>query len=81
MNTGIPTTGNFRRCRRQRGSAVLIFLTLLSIMLVLVAANGRTLNSLKREIRLIEQRQVRHWQLPPTNATNAVTTRPQTTAP
>ena len=49
---------------------MLIFLTLLSIMLVLVAANGRTLNTLKREIRLIEQNQVRRLDRSLTNAPN-----------
>jgi hypothetical protein len=58
---------------RQGGSATIIFVTLLSIMLVLVAANGRTLVLLKKEVRLIEQRQVQRLQGSPTNAPAAVT--------
>jgi hypothetical protein len=68
MNTRIPICANFRHRSDQRGSAVLIFLILLSVMLVLVAANGRTLNSLKREIRLIEQSQVRRLERSQTGA-------------
>jgi hypothetical protein len=83
MNTRIPTAAGSHRDRCQHGSAVLIFLVLLSVMLVLVAANGHVLNSLQREIRLVEQRQLRHWQRPETNAMSAVVVQPEThrTAP
>lgn len=50
---------------RQRGSATIIFITLVSIMLVLVAANGRTLLLLKREVQSIEQRQIQRLQRAP----------------
>jgi hypothetical protein len=43
---------------RERGSAVVLFLALLSIMLVLVAANGRTLLLLKKDLQVIEHRQI-----------------------
>jgi hypothetical protein len=50
---------------RQRGSATIIFITLVSIMLVLVAANGRTLLLLKRDVQSIEQRQIQRLQRAP----------------
>jgi hypothetical protein len=50
-----------------------VLITLLAIMLVLVAANGRTLVLLKKEIRLIEHRQVQRLERSLTNATSAVT--------
>ena len=43
---------------QERGSAVVIFLALLAIMLILVAANGRTVALLKLELQLIEHKQV-----------------------
>ncbi len=60
-------------CRRrgrtgERGSAVVIFLALLAIMLVLVAANGKTLVLLKKELQLIEHKQVQRLERSQTNA-------------
>ena len=45
--------------RKQNGSAVLIVLILLGILLMFIAGNTRTLNQLKREINLIEQKQLK----------------------
>jgi hypothetical protein len=59
--------------RSERASAVVIFLALLAIMLVLVAANGRTLLLLKKDLRLIEQRQVQRLQRSQTNAVSLAT--------
>jgi len=42
----------------QRGSAVVVVMALLSIMLMLAAANTVTLNWLKSEVRLVEKRQM-----------------------
>ncbi|HOX58973.1 MAG TPA: hypothetical protein PLC99_18980 [Verrucomicrobiota bacterium] len=52
-----PTPFRSRPRHRQRGSAVIIVLALLVIMLIYVAGNIRTLQSLGRELRLIEQQQ------------------------
>ena len=48
--------------RRQDGSAVLVVLALLSIMLIYSAANRQTLSMLSSELHLIEQRQIRNLQ-------------------
>ena len=52
----------------EHGSAVVMFLALLAIMLVLVTANGKTLFLLKKELRLIEQRQIQRLDPLKTNA-------------
>jgi hypothetical protein len=57
------------RPHRQSGSAVLIFITLLAIMLMLIAANGSALLHLHRELKLLDQRQIKHLTASQTNAT------------
>ena len=56
--------------RRQAGSAVIIVMALLAIMLVYVAGNLRTLYHLGRELRLLERQQIHRLQTA-TRATNA----------
>lgn len=46
----------------RRGSAVLMLLALIALLLVIVAANDGNINSLRRELRVIERAQQRHWQ-------------------
>ena len=72
----------------QRGSAVIVVLALLGIMLLYVESNLATLNHLHRELRLVELRQLRHWQAAAPSATNTPprapipdTKKPGTTAP
>jgi hypothetical protein len=48
--------------RRQSGSAVIIVMALLAIILVYVAGNLRTINSLGRELKLLERQQTRRLQ-------------------
>jgi len=60
--------------RRQAGSAVIIVLALLAIILVYVAGNLRTLSSLGRELRLLERQQTRRLQ-----TANATTNSPSAT--
>ena len=64
-----------RSRRREAGSAVIVVMALLAIMLVYVAANLRTLNSLGRELKLLELQQTRRLQTaaPTTNSPSAVT--------
>ncbi len=61
--------------RRQSGSAVIVVLALLVIMLIYVAGNLRTLSSLERELKLLERQQTRRLQVaePATNSPPAVT--------
>ena len=61
--------------RRQSGSAVIVVVALLAIMLVYVAANIRILSSLLRELRLLERQQTQRLQTaaPRTNLPPAIT--------
>ena len=61
--------------RRQSGSAVIVVMALLAIILVYVAGNLRTLHNLGRELRLIERQQIRRLQkaATSTNAPPAIT--------
>ncbi len=60
---------NFTERRRQNGSAVLLFITLLAIMLMLITANGSALLHLHRELKLLDQRQIKRLNASQTNAT------------
>ena len=46
---------------RRAGVAVLLVLTLLSLMLIYITANARTIYNLGRELKLIERQQLQHW--------------------
>lgn len=46
---------------KQSGSAVLIVLVLLACLAVFLAANSSALHSLKRELKLIEERQLKKY--------------------
>ena len=61
--------------RRQSGSAVIVVMALLAIILVYVAGNLRTLTSLGRELKLLERQQIRRLQSasPRTNPPPAIT--------
>jgi len=48
--------------RRQSGSAVIVVMALLTIIMVYVASNLRTINSLGRELKLLERQQIRRLQ-------------------
>jgi Tfp pilus assembly protein PilX len=67
MNTRLPIISR----RRQRGSAVLVLLILLVIMTLLAAANSSALLHLRREVNLLEHRQVGRLNATPTNAVAA----------
>ena len=51
----------------ERGSATLIFIGLLAIMIILVTVNGRALTRLRHEIKAIEQHQVKRLEISLTN--------------
>jgi len=57
----IPSSSEsrFSNRHRQEGTAVIVMLAILSIMLLYIAATTRSLNSLNQELMLLEQRQVR----------------------
>ena len=52
---------------RQYGSAVVLYLTLLAIMVILSAANTNTLLHLHRELNLLDQRQIKRLNASATN--------------
>jgi hypothetical protein len=53
---------------RQCGSAVVLYLTLLAIMVILSAANSNTLLHLQRELNLLEHRQIKRLNASSTNS-------------
>ena len=50
------------RGRRKGGFAVLVVLMMLSFMLVFVMANSNALFQLKREVKLVDQKQQKRWE-------------------
>lgn len=63
--------------RRQSGSAVIVVMALLAIILIYVAGNLRTLTNLGRELKLLERQQIHRLQnvTPKTNSVPAITVR------
>lgn len=60
----IPNTCSERK-RGQSGSAVVVLLAMLTMMLIFVAANTVAIRSLQRELKLIEKKQVQRLQTAP----------------
>lgn len=68
-------TSQFSRSpRRQSGSAVIVVMALLAILLVYMAGNLRTLTNLGRELKLVERQQIRRLEAvaPRTNSPPAI---------
>jgi len=57
--------------RRERGMATLIFFVLMSIMLVLVMAESIALFHLHREVKFLEQQQIKRLDASQTNSVAA----------
>jgi hypothetical protein len=53
----MKTQLSIRHRQRQGGSAVLVILVLLGIMLIFVAVNTANLNWLRRQVNVVDQRQ------------------------
>ena len=51
-----------RSTDRQSGSAVIVVIALLALLLLYVAGNLRTINTLGRELKLLERQQTRRLQ-------------------
>ncbi len=64
----IPTPNQF--AHRDRGMATILFIALLAIMIVLVTANLHALARLHREVKLLEQQQIKRLE---TSQTNSIT--------
>jgi hypothetical protein len=57
----------------ERGMATVIFIALLGIMLILVAAESRALFYLHREVKFLEQQQIKRLNAPTTNTVSITT--------
>jgi hypothetical protein len=57
---------------RQRGMATVVFIALLAIMMILVMVESSALFRLHREVKLIEQQQIKRLNGPQTNAIASV---------
>jgi hypothetical protein len=58
-----------QRDNSKRGMATLLFVALLGIMMMLIAAETRSLLHLRRETRFLEQQQIKRLNAPQTNVT------------
>ena len=61
----IASRNGVRRQGGERGSATILVLALVAIMMVFLTTNQRVLYNLKREVRLVEQQQLKKFQPPP----------------
>jgi hypothetical protein len=59
------------RAQRREGSAVVVVMAVLALLLMYSAANLRTLNDLKAELQLLDARQVRQLERRQPPGTNA----------
>ena len=59
MNTRL--TKNRGPRARNRGSAVVVMLAVLGVMMAFAAANVVTINALRRRVQIVDQRQVQRW--------------------
>jgi len=48
-----------RPSRKEDGMATIIFITLMTIMMILVTAEARALSQLHREVKFLEQQQIK----------------------
>ena len=63
--------------RAERGTATLVFITLLAIMMILVTAEARALVQLHREVKFLEQQQIKRLNSTSTSAPTAPTPEPK----
>jgi hypothetical protein len=68
-----------RKSAAEQGSAVIVILAFLSIMVILVAANTKTVNWLRAEVRLMDQRQTERLAASATNQVSVPTSLNQPT--
>lgn len=51
--------------RTERGSTLIVVMALLAVMCVLMICAAQSIGLVKRELRLIEAKQLRHWEKTP----------------
>jgi len=59
--------------RNERGMATMIFIVLLAIMMILIMAESRALIQLHREVKFVEQQQIKRLNGSSPNAAGATT--------
>jgi hypothetical protein len=57
--------------RNESGSATVVFIALLAIMCILITANGNALFRLHREVKFLEQQQIKRLNASQTNIVSA----------
>jgi hypothetical protein len=67
------TDGSDAPNRNEGGSATVIFIALLAIMMILVSAEARALFHLRCEVKLLEQQQMKRLNIPSTNSVVSMT--------
>lgn len=60
-----------RHSSQPRGSAVVVMLVIIAILGIFVVANAKRLHQLKRELKIVERRQLEKFH-PPPSTTNVV---------
>ena len=60
-------SGKRKADSRERGMATVLFIALLAIMMILVTAESKALFNLHREVKFLEQQQIKRLNAPPTN--------------
>ena len=63
---------NFVNARERGVVATVLFIALLAIMLILVTAESRALFHLHREVKFLEQQQIRRLNTVPTNSVSVI---------
>ncbi len=58
----LPFVHTFSPRRHESGSAIIVVLALLAIIMIYVASNLRTLDNLDRELKLVERQQLHRLQ-------------------
>ena len=58
--------------RRQRGSALIMMLGLIAMLLVIATANNQSVTWLRRELRIVEQQQLQRLNAGATNSPAAL---------
>lgn len=67
------TGGSGATKRHEGGMVTVIFIALLTIMMILVLAESRALFHLHREVRFLEQQQIKRLNAAPTNVVSTAT--------
>jgi hypothetical protein len=65
-------TGKRKAEIRERGMATVIFIALLAIMMILISVESNAVIRLHREVKLLEQQQIKRLNGPQTNLVTAI---------